>query len=117
MKRIFATVADHFFAMLPSKTAIGGTVIPGSNFEFLVGGTTFTMARENGVDFETICDDPCLRPDKGDNERVWASNAKAQRPLDWELAHGALECIARRLREAAAWFSMPENWKWSRVDI
>ena len=62
-----------------------------------------------GVELEIETDGQRLRPALSEVERLWASNEKAPRLLDWTPAFGQLEGFKRGLSETIRWFCEPAN--------
>ncbi len=102
------TVAG-FIAALKSEQAIGEVINIGSNFEVSIGDTAHMIAELMGVDINFFSDEERLRPEKSEVERLWASNAKAQRLLDWQPHYGGQDGFKRGLAETINWFQKPDN--------
>jgi NAD dependent epimerase/dehydratase len=117
--RDFNFVSDTvrgFIAALSAEQAVGEVINVGSNFEISVGDTARAIARVMGAEIEIVSDDQRLRPDKSEVERLWASNDKARRLLNWSPAYGGLEGFDRGLRETVAWFAEPGNLQGYKAD-
>jgi NAD dependent epimerase/dehydratase len=108
---------NGFISALTAEQAVGEVINIGSNFEVSVGDTALTIARLMGVEVEFVSDDQRLRPDTSEVQRLWASNAKAKRILNWMPVYGGPEGFARGLRETVAWFTRPENLRRYKADI
>jgi NAD dependent epimerase/dehydratase len=105
--------AAAFLAALRSDAGIGEVINVGSNFEISIGDTARTIAAVMGADIEILTDPERLRPGKSEVERLWASNEKALRVLNWCPQYGGLDGFNRGLRETVAWFLEPENLSFS----
>jgi dTDP-glucose 4,6-dehydratase len=110
------TVAG-FIAALSSERGIGEVINLGSNFEISIGETARTIADVMGVEIEITTDEQRFRPENSEVERLWASNAKADKLLGWQPAYGGLDGFRRGLTETANWFGNPENLANFKADI
>ena len=102
------TVAG-FLAALKSDRGVGEVINLGSNFEISIGDTARTIAEVMQAEIEIVTDEQRLRPEKSEVERLWASNEKAGRLLDWQPRYAGLEGFRRGLHETTAWFTEPAN--------
>lgn len=118
--RDFNYVADTvsgFMAALNVDEAVGEVINIGSNFEVSIGETARTIAGLMGVEVEIVGDDQRLRPQKSEVERLWASNEKAGRLLNWSPHYGGLDGFRRGLSASIDWFTQPDNLHRYKVDI
>lgn len=110
--RDFNFVSDTvsgFIAALNSDRGIGEVINLGSNFEISIGDTARTIAEVMGTKIEIQTDEQRLRPEKSEVERLWASNEKAKKLLDWSPRYAGLDGFRRGLSETVSWFSEPAN--------
>jgi len=118
--RDFNFVSDTvaaFLAALNGGAAIGEVINVGSNFEISVGDTARAIAEVMGADIEILTDEQRLRPVASEVERLWASNEKAWRMLNWRPQYAGLDGFRRGLKETAAWFLEPKHLKFYRSDV
>lgn len=118
--RDFNYVADTvmaFLAALKSERGIGEVINFGSNFEISVGDTVHLISEIMGAEIEILTDEQRLRPDKSEVERLWASNEKARKLLNWQPSYGGLDGFRRGLAETAEWFVQPSNLSSYRSDV
>lgn len=106
-----------FITALTAAQAVGEVINVGSNFEISIGDTALAIAETMGVKLEIETDDQRMRPEKSEVERLWASNSKAKRLLNWEPAYGGLDGFRRGVSETVAWFTEPENLRRYKADI
>ncbi|EMN01203.1 NAD dependent epimerase/dehydratase, LLPSF_EDH_00030 family [Leptospira noguchii str. 2007001578] len=106
-----------FIAALNSDSAVGQVINLGSNYEITVGDTVKTIAELMKANIEIESDDQRLRPEKSEVERLWASNEKAKRLLNWEPSYGGLEGFRNGLTETIEWFMDPKNLSQYKTDI
>jgi NAD dependent epimerase/dehydratase len=117
--RDFNYVADTvagFIAILNASQSIGETINIGSNFEVSIGDTARLIADTMDVNLEILTDEKRLRPLQSEVERLWASNDKARRLLDWQPQYGGVDGFQRGLKETIEWFKQPENLKGYKAD-
>ena len=110
--RDFNYIADTingFIAVLKSTLSIGEVINIGSNFEVSIGDTVKLIAELMGRQIDIFSDPERFRPELSEVERLWASNEKAQRLLDWRPKYGGLEGFQRGLVETIDWFTDEAN--------
>lgn len=111
--RDFNYVADTvagFLKALAAPSSVAGEVINlGSNYEISIQDTALTIGGLMGVELEIETEERRLRPVLSEVERLWASNDKAARLLDWKPVFGQLEGFKRGLSETIQWFREPAN--------
>jgi dTDP-glucose 4,6-dehydratase len=118
--RDFNYVADTvagFIAALESESGVGEVINVGSNFEVSIGDTAKLIAEIMGADIRIVTDEQRLRPEKSEVERLWASNAKAERLLGWTPRYGGCDGFRRGLLETVEWFAKPGNLSRYKADI
>ena len=98
-----------FISALKSEKSIGEVINLGSNFEVSVGDTVKTIASLMGTSVEIESDDQRFRPEKSEVERLWASNEKAYRLLNWKPDYGGLDGFKRGLQKTINWFTEKDN--------
>ena len=118
--RDFNYVADTvagLIAALVSDRGVGEVINIGSNFEVSIGDTARIIAEVMKADIEIITDEQRLRPEKSEVERLWASNEKARKLLNWQPQYGGLDGFRRGLSETVTWFSKPSHLASYKSDI
>jgi NAD dependent epimerase/dehydratase len=108
---------DGFIAALESPRSVGEVVNIGSNFEISIRDTARAIAVVMGAEIELVTDDQRLRPEKSEVERLWASNDKARRLLNWQPRYGGLDGFHRGLQETVDWFLDPACLSTYKADI
>lgn len=103
------TVAGFIAALKPMSSIHGEVINLGSNFEISIGDVATTIAELMGVQVEIISDTQRLRPEKSEVERLWASNEKAKKLLNWRPNYSGIEGFRRGLTETIAWFDEVSN--------
>lgn len=110
--RDFNYVSDTvrgFIAALDANGISGEVINLGSNFEISIGETARAIADVMAVEVDIATDVQRLRPEKSEVERLWASNEKAGKLLNWQPEYGGLEGFKRGLAETAEWFKQADN--------
>jgi NAD dependent epimerase/dehydratase len=110
--RDFNYVADTvagFIAALKSERTNGEVINIGSNFEVSVGDTANLIAEIMNLQIEWEVDEERIRPKNSEVERLWASNTKAKRVLDWEPKFGGREGLKKGLEKTIQWFNDTNN--------
>jgi dTDP-glucose 4,6-dehydratase len=102
------TVAG-FVAALGSKAGIGEVINVGSGFEISIGDVAQLIAELMGAKIEIEQDTVRLRPERSEVDRLWASNAKAQRLLGWSPQLSGVDGLRNGLEQTIAWFTKNEN--------
>lgn len=110
------TVAG-FIAALICERGSGEVINLGSNFEISIGDAAQMIAEVMNTEIEIVTEDQRLRPEKSEVERLWASNDKARKLLDWVPQFAGLDGLRRGLHETVDWFSVPENLVSYRPDV
>ncbi|MCP4550623.1 MAG: SDR family NAD(P)-dependent oxidoreductase [Bacteroidetes bacterium] len=88
-----------------SNESIGEIINIGSNFEISIKQLINTIASLMESDVEIITDQNRIRPKKSEVERLYSSNEKAKRLLDWSPQYS----LEQGLKETIDWFNKPEN--------
>jgi NAD dependent epimerase/dehydratase len=102
------TVAG-FLAVLSAGEVAGEVINLGSNFEISIGDTARAIAEVMGREIDIVTDEQRLRPEKSEVERLFASNEKASRLLNWAPVYGGGEGFRRGLASTIEWFLNPAN--------
>ena len=101
--------ASAFIAALSADRAVGEAVNVGSDFEVSIGEVVDVIASVMGVDVDVTADENRLRPARSEVERLWASNKKARRLLDWTPELSGKEGFRLGIERTATWFADPAN--------
>ncbi len=110
------TVAG-FLAMAGSDASFGEAINIGSNFEVSVGDTVDMIKDIMNADVNIVTEDQRIRPDASEVERLWASNEKAKKVLNWSPAYGGQEGFKRGLKQSIAWYSDPSHAPLYKADL
>jgi NAD dependent epimerase/dehydratase len=118
--RDFSYVSDTvaaFMAALSCERCVGEVINTGSGFEISIGETAHAIASLMGVEVEIVSDDPRLRPEKSEVERLCADTGKARRLLGWASEYAGPAGLRRGLAQTAAWFTEPSNLQRYKANI
>jgi len=106
-----------FIAAATADAAVGEVVNIGSNFEVSIGDTVRLIAELIGKPLVIEEDTQRLRPKASEVDRLWASNEKAERLLDWRPEHGGIEGLRRGLSRTIEWFRDSANLAAYKADV
>ena len=118
--RDFSYVEDTvsgFIAALKSRNTIGEVINLGSSFEISIEQTTKCIANLMNKKIKIIQDKDRMRPDNSEVERLFASNQKAKKLMNWEPEFSGLEGFKKGLIKTIEWFSNEDNLKYYKQDI
>jgi len=101
--------ANGFVAAIEAEGCFGETINLGSNFEVSIGRTVEMIAKAMNADVEVLSDDARLRPATSEVERLWASNEKAARLLNWAPKYTGEAGFGEGLLKTIEWFRDPAN--------
>jgi dTDP-glucose 4,6-dehydratase len=111
-----ADTVDGFIAALQTGNGIGEEINIGSGFEISIGDTARLIAELMDAKIEIEQDDVRVRPERSEVDRLWASNAKAQKLLGWSPRFAGLGGLRKGLEQTIAWFTRQENLARYRVN-
>ncbi len=118
--RDFNFVSDTvggFVAVARSDASVGEVINIGSDFEVSIGETAGIIAGVMGREIEVVCDEERLRPDASEVERLWASNEKVRRILDWTPEYAGRDGFRRGIGQTAEWFTEADNLKMYKAEV
>ena len=110
--RDFSYVEDTvsgFIKALESKNSIGEFINLGSAFEISMGDTVKFISALLNTEVEIITDSQRIRPENSEVLRLFASNEKAKRLLDWHPNFSGLDGFKKGLEKTIKWFSDDKN--------
>lgn len=99
---------EGFLAALRCNQGLGEVINLGSNYEISIGDTAKLIAEVMGVDLQINTDEGRIRPENSEVERLWASNDKARRLIDWQPHYAGLAGFRRGIEETVQWFQLPQ---------
>ena len=118
--RDFSYVEDTvsgFIAALKSQETIGEFINLGSSFEISIEDTTKCIANLMNNKIKIVQDKERMRPENSEVERLFASNQKAKKIMNWEPEFSGLEGFKKGLIKTIEWFSNEDNLKYYKQDI
>jgi NAD dependent epimerase/dehydratase len=107
---------EGFISALYADASIGHVVNLGSGFEISIGDTASLIAEGMAVKISIQTEKNRLRPESSEVERLFASNRRAKRLLNWSPQYAGVEGFTRGLSKTIAWFTDPENLKKYKVN-
>lgn len=100
---------NGFLAVAESEKSIGEVINIGSNYEISIRDTVNLIAEVMGKKINIFEDQVRIRPALSEVERLWASNEKAKKLLNWEPKYAGKEGFAKGLKTTIDWFTKKEN--------
>lgn len=110
--RDFNYVSDTvsgFLAAIDSAESIGETINIGSNFEISIDDTAKLISEIMNVPLDIFQDKERFRPEKSEVERLFSSNEKAKRILNYSPKYSGKDGFKEGLKKTIDWFSISEN--------
>lgn len=101
--------ARGLIAVLRSDNVFGEVVNIGSGFEISIGETARLIAEVMGVEIEIREASERKRPALSEVERLFASNAKAERLTGWTPRYSGRDGFARGIADTVPWFAEAAN--------
>jgi dTDP-glucose 4,6-dehydratase len=102
-------VVAGLIAVMNSDDAVGQVINIGSAYEISIGDTAAMIAQIMNKTPKIVCKNERLRPANSEVERLFASNDRAQKILNWHPAHGGVEGLRKGLEKTIQWFTDPKN--------
>lgn len=118
--RDFTFISDTvsgFVAALESDSAIGQVINLGAGFEVSIEKTATLIAEIMNASLSIVCDEPRLRPENSEVDRLLSDNTKAKRMLNWSPSFVGLDGFREGLRRTVEWFTSPENLANYKADV
>lgn len=108
---------DGFISVAKSDKAIGEVINIGSNYEISIGDTAKLIAEVMNKDINIVEDKQRIRPKLSEVQRLWASNEKAKKLLNWSPKYGNYEGFKQGLKVTADWFTKEKNLAYYKANI
>jgi dTDP-glucose 4,6-dehydratase len=108
---------NGFIAALEAPKTEGETINIGSNRETSVKEIAELISQLMGQEIEIGLDGKRIRPKASEVDRLWASNTKAKKILNWQPTYGSQNGLKRALLETIEWYRQPENLKQYKPNI
>lgn len=118
--RDFTFISDTvsgFVAALESDSAVGQVINLGAGFEVSIEKTATLIAEIMNASLSIVCDEPRLRPENSEVDRLLSDNSKAKRMLNWSPSFVGLDGFREGLRRTVEWFTSPENLGNYKADV
>ena len=81
----------------------------GSNFEISIKDTVNCISEVMKCKVDIICDEQRKRPKQSEVERLFASNKKAKKLLNWKPDYAGIDGFKRGLKKTVEWFLIQDN--------
>jgi dTDP-glucose 4,6-dehydratase len=100
---------DGFLSAIRCTKANGEVINIGSSFEISIGDTANLIAKIMNKKISIEEDKERMRPLLSEVERLYSSNIKARKILNWTPKYGNLSGFENGLEKTIEWFSDPHN--------
>lgn len=110
--RDFSFIEDTingFKCALNTNESIGEVINLGSNFEISIKDTVNCISEVMKCKVDIICDEQRKRPKQSEVERLFASNKKAKKLLNWKPDYSGIDGFKRGLKKTVEWFLIQDN--------
>lgn len=110
--RDFSYISDTvegFMSAISAHNAIGEIINLGNSFEVSIGDTAKLISKLMNKDIKIINENIRIRPKKSEVNRLYSSNQKAKKLLNWEPKLKGLEGFTSGLKRTINWFTNPNN--------
>lgn len=108
---------DAFLLALNNKKCIGQTLNIGNNFEISIKDIFKETLKISNKKIKLIIDKKRLRPKNSEVDRLYSSNLKAKKILNWKPKYNGIKGFKSALKETYRWYLNKENIKFFKTNI
>jgi len=102
-------IIDGFVCAIKSKKAVGEVINLGSNYEISILNTVKLISKLMNKDVKISVDSKRVRPTTGEVDRLYSSNSKAKRLLNWKPNYTGFNGFKKGLIKTINWFEDKKN--------
>lgn len=102
-------IVDGFLCAIKSKKTFGEVINLGSNYEISILDTVKLIAKLMNKDIRIIADNKRIRPATGEVDRLYSSNLKAKRLLNWKPNYSGFNGFKKGLIKTINWYEDKKN--------
>lgn len=110
-------IVNGYAKALENSSCIGEVINLGSNFEISIEKVVEAIADSLDVRVSIVSESIRVRPPKSEVDRLFASNKKAAKLLDWVPRYSGMDGFKEGLSETIDWFRLSENRKYYKSGI
>ena len=110
--RDFSYISDTvngFISAISAQNAIGEIINLGNSFEVSIGETALLISKLMHREIKILSDDIRIRPLKSEVNRLFSSNQKAKKLINWEPKLKGIEGFTKGLERTIDWFTNQNN--------
>ena len=100
---------DGFISTISAQNAIGEIINLGNSFEVSIGETALLISKLMSREINILSDDIRIRPLKSEVSRLYSSNQKAKKLINWEPKLKGIEGFTKGLERTIDWFTNKNN--------
>ena len=106
-----------FIRTISNKKAFGEIINIGNNFEISIGDILKIFKNEFNYKFKIKIDKMRIRNKDSEVNRLYSSNIKAKKLLNWEPTYNGRDGFITGLKKTIEWFQNPNNLKFYNSEI
>ena len=110
--RDFSYISDTvngFISTISAQNSIGEIINLGNSFEVSIGETALLISKLMSREINILSDDIRIRPLKSEVSRLYSSNQKAKKLINWEPKLKGIEGFKKGLERTIDWFTNKNN--------
>ena len=100
---------DGFISTISAQNAIGEVINLGNSFEVSIGETALLISKLMNKEIKILSDEIRIRPLKSEVNRLYSSNQKAKKLINWEPKLKGIEGFTIGLERTIDWFTNQNN--------
>tara|TARA_Y100000590_G_C15747811_1_gene1022884 strand:- start:10861 stop:11856 length:996 start_codon:yes stop_codon:yes gene_type:complete len=108
---------DAFIKAMKTKNINGEVINIGNKFEISIKEILEILVKDFGYNFNVKIEKKRIRKKNSEVQRLFSSNAKAMKILNWSPKHGGISGFKKGLKKTIDWFNKPENLQNYKSDI
>jgi len=108
---------DAFIKSMKTKNINGEIINIGNKFEISIKEILEILRKDFGYNFNVKIEKKRIRKKNSEVQRLFSSNAKAKKILNWSPKYGGISGFKKGLKRTIEWFSNPENLRYYKSDI
>ena len=108
---------NAFLSTIKNKKIFGEVINIGNKFEISIKDILKIINKDFGYSFKVKIDKARIRKKSSEVYRLYASNAKASKILNWHPKYSGLQGFKIGLKKTISWFAEPENLKYYNSNI
>ena len=108
---------DAFIKAVKTKNINGEIINIGNKFEISIKDILEILRKDFGYKFNVKIEKKRIRKKNSEVQRLFSSNAKAMKILNWSPKYGGINGFKKGLKKTIDWFNEPENLRYYKSNI